>query len=340
MGKRCALVPVAFTLLGLIAAQGCLPGGALTDGTNTAPSAETGAPDSSSGGNGGPYLLAFQARDISGGIDPSDNTNCTVYLAQSDDGAAWTPVSGFSPYAGSVPDIVRRGNTLYFYTPDPDLVTRYDLATGMQTSSVPVVIRLADGTNDHYGDVSPFLEAATGKIVLFYKATKGYSGDPAYGTLPICSATEIEGSDGTAFVKDDGERLAPSQHADTSVFFDGSTYFLYVGAAIQPGQTPTVRAYTSETLRGAYLPIDTLTDGVLVEGASVPEGHYNAATGEYWTYVTVLNPAGPAIIQRAVHRDFGRKLTDADLVPVISNATFPGLASTDSPESPGFASIE
>ncbi len=285
------LVWFLISLILFMALPGCL--GSATPSAPAGGSAGDGAAVTS-----GKYLLTFHVRDISVGIDPSKNTNCTVYLAASDDGAAWAPVSGFTPFKGSAPDIVTRAGTVYFYAPDPDLVTRYNLSTGALTRGVPVVIHQADGTNDDYGDVSPILDPATNKIVLFYKTTKGFSGDPQLATLPICSATEVDGSDGTSFQKDDGERLGPAQHADSAIFSDGSAYFLYVGYnLLKPGETAKVVVYTSATLRGTYTPVSTLAGGILVEGGSVPSGYIDAAAG-------TIKPAAGGFFYRALTRRF------------------------------------
>ncbi|MDQ7825434.1 MAG: IPT/TIG domain-containing protein [Candidatus Eremiobacteraeota bacterium] len=285
----------------------------------------------------GKYLLTFHVRDISGGVNTSDNTKCMVQFAYSDDSITWTPVPNFTPFKGSAPDLLKRGNTVYFYTPDPDIVTRYNASTGTMTSGVPVVIKQSDGTNDDYGDISPYLDPSTNKIVIFYKSTKGYSGDPQYGTLPVCSATEVEGSDGTQFTKDDGNRIAPLKHADASIFFDGTQYILYVGYNPQSvGEKPKTYVYTCSTLRGTYNPISTLPGGLLTESGSVPCGYYDPVTAKYWTYITLLSPTSAAVIKRASHSDFSRQLTDSDFTTVVSNTLYPGLKTTDSTESPGF----
>jgi len=64
-----------------------------------------------------PYLMAFHACDTSAGIDCNMPMNHKVYLAQSEDGVNWSLVPGWQPFQGSVPDVIRRGDTLYIYTP-------------------------------------------------------------------------------------------------------------------------------------------------------------------------------------------------------------------------------
>lgn len=344
----------AHLFITLLVLGGCGGGGGGTGTTSTTTTTSTTATSTATtaGGGGsqnagntsasntvlGKYLLAFHVRDLSVSTSSSVNTNCKVYMAYSDDGASWSPLPNFTPYQGSAPDVIRRGNKLYIYTPDPDYVKRYDLTTGTIDGS-SVVIKQADGTNDDYGDITPYLEPSTNKIVLFYKSTKGITGDPQlYDNLPERSATEVDGSDGSIFLKDDGDRIAGGRISDVDIFYDGSKYIMYVGDNPRgPGETPKVSVYTSTTLRGTYTLLPTLASGVLTESGSVPQGYYDADTGKYWTYITVLNPNGAATIKRAVHSDFSRKLTDSDFTLIISNSLFPGLKSTDSPESPGFA---
>lgn len=286
----------------------------------------------------GKYLIAFHVRKRIGPRVPG-NQGCRVYLAYSNDGGAWAPLPGFEPFQGSAPDIIKRKNAVYIYTPDPDLVTRYDASSGKLQPGVGVTITQADGTRDHYGDVTPYLDPVTRRIILFYKSTLGIVGDPQFHTTcPECSATEVDGSEGAAFVKDDGSRIDGGRLSDMDIFYDGSQYILYVGNNPRgPGDRARVLVYASPTLRGTYAPVATLPGGVLTECGSVPQGYFDPITRKYWTYITELSPVKPAVIKRAVHADFSKPLTEADFVTVISNSTFPGLTPSDSVESPGFS---
>jgi len=269
-------------------------------------------------------------------------SNDYTYLAYSDDGDSWTPVSNSTAFQGSVPDMVKRGDTLYIYTPDPDKVTRYNITTGTMDSK-NIVITQSDGSTDDLGDVSPYLDPETNKIVLFYKSTKGYSGDPQFcTTCPERSATEVDGSDGVQFLTDSGDRLSTSvqqKFGDADIFYDGSKYILYIGEnASTQGEKSKTFVYTSTTLKGTYTAVSTLPSGVLTESGSVPQGYYDSATGKYWTYITVLSPTSPAVIKRAVHSDFSRQLTDADFTTVLSGSTFLGLGTSYTVEGPGLVS--
>lgn len=64
----------------------------------------------------GKYLMAFHACDTAAD-NCRDPRNHRVYLAQSDDGTQWSIVPGWTPHGGSVPDVIRRGETLYIYPP-------------------------------------------------------------------------------------------------------------------------------------------------------------------------------------------------------------------------------
>lgn len=275
--------------------------------------------------------------------DCKQNPNDYSYLAYSDDGASWQLVSGFSGFQGSVPDIVKRGNTLYIYTPDPDKVTRYNITTGV-VDSKNISIKQADGSADDLGDVSPYLDPATNKIVLFYKTTAGFSGDPQFcTTCSERSATEVDGSDGAQFLTDSGERLSTSvqpKFGDADIFYDGSKYILYIGENANtstPGAKNKTIVYTSTTLKGSYTAVSTLPSGVLTESGSVPQGYYDSATQKYWTYITVLSPSAPAIIKRAIHSDFSKQLTDADFTTVLTGTNFSIFGSAYTLEGPGFA---
>ncbi|HET7567697.1 MAG TPA: hypothetical protein VFJ91_06885 [Gaiellaceae bacterium] len=279
----------------------------------------------------GRYLLSFLACDPSGGRQCNDPRNHRVYLAQSDDGAAWSLVPGWQPYAGSVPDVFRRGDTVYVYT--PRFVARYRLSTG--TLEQPVAVQVTG--LDSAGFVDPsVIQDADGRLVLFF--LPGVQGRDPASCLPdenpcvkrFRSATEVAGSDGTRFTLDDGVRAEytipdgiPS--SDPDVFKAGSTYVLYVthGETIVP--------YTSPTLRGSYsqgAPLNDRTGGI-------PSGYFDAASGRFWTYAHV-RVGGRQVIRRAVHADLVHPLTESDWTTVLTGAGV-GLGSRVDVESPGFA---
>ncbi len=95
--------------------------------------------------------------------------------------------------------------------------------------------------------------------------------------------------------------------------------------------------YSSATLKGTYMAVSTLTNSVLTDSGSVPQGYYDNATQKYWTYITVLSPNSPATIKRAIHSDFSKALTDADFTTVLTGSGFSIFGSTYTLEGPGFS---
>ena len=198
----------------------------------------------------GKYLLAFHACVPSSTC--SSPTTHTTYLGYSDDGVSWSPVSGFTAYQGSVPDIIKRGDTLYFY--NPQKVRKYTISTQTLGDSTAVSITKSDGSKEDFVDPSPYLDTSTNKIVLFYLSSTGVSGDPAQcTTCPMRSATEVDGSDGTQFTVDDGDRILVANGTDPDIYYDGSQYILYVSKGT------SVYAATSTTLKGTYTLISALS---------------------------------------------------------------------------------
>jgi carboxymethylenebutenolidase len=272
----------------------------------------------------------------------SDPRNHMVYLARSDDGVVWLPLPGFEPYSGSVPDLIRRDNTLYVYT--PGLLRRYRIDSGTWETPVQVRMQTATGATELFVDPSPTLDEQ-GRIVLFYLVAQR-GGDPArclagqaQCTKSFRSATEVDGSDGATFTVDPGDRVAVTigsneSASDPDVFQGPSSFVLYLSRG------PSVQVFTSPTLRGEYRVAAGLPSGLLVSGlGGIPSGHYHSATRQFWTYVH--GAAAPGVpmtraVRRAVHSGLDRQLTGADFTTVISGQSFPGLGAGFHVESPGF----
>jgi len=280
----------------------------------------------------GTYILAFHTCDTATS-DCRDPRNHRVYLAQSDDGASWSLVPGWEPYQGSVPDVIRRGDSLYIYTPNQ--VRRYRFSTGTWEEPVQVTLTDPEATGG-YVDPSLFVDDQ-GRLVLFYLL--GIIGQDPAGCGPgqtMCvkhfhSATEVEGSDGTAFVAEPGDRVqvtinSPGSASDPDIFYDGARYVLYISRG------PSVQVYTSPTLHGNYTLLDDLPGGYLTHAGGVPSGHFDPSTSRYWTYVHT----NQGIIRRAVHKSLDTPLSDSDFVTVLSGNSV-GLGTSYRVESPGFA---
>ena len=302
------------------------------------------------------YLMAFLACDRAVYSDCDHPTHHVVYLVESDDSATWSLVPGWQPYAGSTPSPIRRGNKLYIFealennvrtaTSNGHNVVRYDYTTGTWQDAVDITVSGDPRSNNGILDPTPILDDQ-GRIVLFYKsATAGDVGLCNVGqtcTRYFHSATEVEGSDGTAFVADPQPRVAwtqtptsatgPQLAADVYVYSDGSQYVLYISGPA----TNSITVWTSPTLQGTYSMVSTLTNGLLANGTGgVPGGYFDPITRLYWTLAHKPQPNGIAVIRRAIHTGFTRQLVEADWAPVVTGSQL-GLTATTSVESPGFA---
>lgn len=286
----------------------------------------------------GAYLMAYHACDNSKS-DCHNPQNHRVYLAQSDDGVTWSLVPGWVPYSGSVPDVIRRRNTLYIYSAGQNSLVRYHLDTN--TMDAPAQATITGG--QMFVDPSLFVDEQ-GRLVLFFLYGQ-MGGDPA-GCMPgdtscvrnIGSATEVQGSDGTQFTLDDGQRisvtLGPSaayrSASDPDIFYDGKQYVLYLSHG------PSISVWASADLHGSYSLVTTLPNGMLTSGTGgVPSGYFDPTSGQYWTYVHV-DKNNRTIIRRAVHDNLGRGLLENDWVTVITGESI-GIGESFSVASPGFA---
>ena len=330
----------------------------------------TAATDESTSAITGKYLLVFNDRDCNlPGVVKRARDRCTqpkfsrVHLLQSDDGATWRSVPGFEPFPGGVPDAVRRGNTLYIYAnlmnPNPALggiglrVRKYHFDT--DTWDDPVCVELAGGRGPYpprsLGARFPEQEFPIeesviidddGRIVLFY--VLGYEEDELRGqcgfTEYVRSATEVEGSDGTKFTVDEGDRFtltaceeneAVSLIANVEVFRGPYGYIMYAGF-LSPGETGGgvgILALESMDLHGGYRPVQGLPDGILAKNvAAHPGGYYDAAAEEYWTFTVPARPEPKDVILRAVHNRIDRPLSGSQFRTVVELENVPGSERT------------
>jgi len=307
-----------------------------TQSGSPVPTAATEAPEETPLEINGKYLMAFHACDTNA-ADCHDWQNHRVYLAQSMDGIQWSIIPNWESYFGSVPDVIRRGETIYIYTPGQ--LVRYHLDSGLLESGLPVTVKGAEG----FVDPSVTIDDQ-GRLVLFFLYGR-IGGDPA-GCMPdetTCenrfgSATEVEGSDGEVFALDEGDRVkvtlsssGPIRTAsDPDIFFDGSQYILYIAYG------PSISAWTSPDLRGTFTPIAELPGGMLTnDTGGVAAGYYDPVSQQYWTFAHKTDQNLPAIIRRTVHDDLTQQLTDQEWSEI--NGISVGLTATTSIESPGFA---
>lgn len=287
-----------------------------------------------------PYYMSFHACD-SVVADCTSPQNHQVYLAQSDDGISWQLVDGWEPFAGSVPDIVRRDNTLYVYSASGGgSVTTYDLAT--QTISTTAHITVS-GLPDGFVDPAPHLDDY-GNIVLFFMYCRS-GGEPIRCFSPqgddtsdssnankefvIGSATEVAGSNGAEFTMASGDRAVTNNGTDPEVYFDGTQFVLYISHG------PSFSVWTANELHGDYVQVSGLPSGMMTQGSGgVPSGLYDAASANYWSYAHTIDASGNTVIRRAVHATLSEPLTESDWEVVISGESV-GLTKTTRVESPG-----
>jgi len=261
-----------------------------------------------------------------------------VYLAQSSDGLNWNLIPGWEPFSGSVPDVIRRGDTLYIYTPGQ--LVRYHLDSDTIESPTQVQI---PGLQGGYVDPSLFIDKE-GNLVMFFLYGQlgmdpaGCSSDEDSCVREIGSATEVAGSDGAEFELDDGQRasltLDPSSQfrsfSDPDIFFDGNQYVLYISHG------PSTSVWVSQELRGEYVQEPSLPQGMLTTSiGGVPAGHLDQASGKYWTYAHI-DQQGTTVIRLAVHDNLLQPLSDSDFTTVISADSL-GLGTGYMVASPGFA---
>jgi hypothetical protein len=285
------------------------------------------------------YLLAFHACNESE-EDCFDPSTHKVYLAESDNGTDWSLVPGWEPFSGSVPDVIRREDTLYIYTANNELV-RVDLNTGEEGAQTDVWV---EGLDEGFVDPSLILDE-DGRLVLFFLYGMT-GGDPAHcgSGETSCrkvfgSATEVEGSDGEEFILDDGDRAVVTINSDEGpvytasdpdIFFDGEQYVMYITYG------PEVSVWTSSDLRGEYTEIfDELSGGA----AGIPSGFFDSGSEKYWTYGHG-RPSGdidePNVILRAVHTTLDETVPADEWETVLSGESI-GLGEDVMVESPGFA---
>jgi len=289
------------------------------------------------------YLMAFHACEGSACSDPR---NHSVYLSESDDGGNWSVVPGWSTYQGSVPDVIRRDDTLYVYTASP-FVSRYDMQRRILDRTLMTVTGLPSGSTSDWVDPSLIVDDQN-RLVLFMLYAPFGGGDPAGCATGVSScekqflsATEEEGSNGTRFVVDPGERAkvtvgsaaAWGSASDPDIFFDGSQFVMYLSHG------SSVSVWTSPELRGTYTLSTSLPNGLLSDKkGGVPAGYYDTPTLHYWTYAHTQE-SRRSIIRRAGHPNLTQPIADASWATVLNGESV-GLSATTSVESPSFTTLE
>lgn len=292
------------------------------------------------------YLMAFHACDEST-VDCNNPSNHQAYVAQSDDGASWSILAGWEAYPGSVPDVIRRGNTLYIYA-GPNL-TRYDLSadtlephkTGPNPFDPAKQVRIQGLSHEVY-DYSATIDGQDRLVLFFHYLVPEAPAGEQPGYCPpdeapcaqhFISATEVAGSDGKVFTLDEGDRLVVTvgnggqeqSASDQDVFFNGEEWVMYIS------QGQSTSAWTSDELRGSYSKVGVISDNQ----GGVPAGHFDSKTGQYWTY-TFMKIGGMGVIRRAAHSRLSQPVPAGEWSEVIT-PQITGLSLSHNFESPGFA---
>ena len=276
------------------------------------------------------YLMVFHACSTEPCGSP---INHFTYLAESSDLTTWTMVSGWVAYQGSVPDVIRKGNNLYFF--NPGTVRKLDLSTGTLGVSQTVSIKTSAGADVRFVDPSPILNA-DGKVALFYLDSSSVPTgvDPA-GCSPsypcdknFGSALEVEGSNMTQFTADAGFRavlsIASGSASDPDIFTGATTneHVMY----ISKGNSIEVR--TSSTLTGSYAKVADVNDK-----GGVPAGYHFG--GQYWYFGALNNSSGGKDIKVYKAATIAG-LASAPVSYTLTRASLPTLpASTKVIDSPG-----
>lgn len=248
--------------------------------------------------------------------DCNNPQNHSVLLAQSDDGKSWSLLEGWTASKGSVPDLFRRGNTIYLY--DTQGLTKIDVKTGEITKT-----RASITSGESFVDPS-LAQLPDGRLILFYlPGMRG--GDPAQCAAGettcqkmIKSAVEVAGSDGTSFVEDPGVRVSATLSStgedrvfsDPDIFFNGTDWVLYVSRG------RGTEAYTSKDIQGSYANKVNLTNGK----GGVPSGIFDESSSKVWTY-THVNIGAEQVIRRTISdKGLSGASNDSDYQTIIATS--------------------
>jgi hypothetical protein len=225
-------------------------------------------------------------------------TGGTVSLYGSSDGVRFTASPGFTPGPGSSPAPIRRGPKLYLYGAPALTATGLEGAARRFTARADG--RLAEGPPAAYsvqlaspedagratpGGLAPSLGVDdAGSLVLLYalRYEPGTNACPVAGQacVKLRTATEVSGSDGTAFTGDPGNRIVLSLDPADSV---GPPSLLRADkgwAVLVQGPGGCLRALTATDPHGAYRNAGCISDG----GPASPSGLWDARLREYRLY--------------------------------------------------------
>jgi hypothetical protein len=235
-------------------------------------------------------------------------------LLQSADGIRFAPAPGFSPAPGASPSPVRRRSTLYVYD-SPTLsadglggtVRRFAIGAGGRLSEqAPASYQVQLSSPDDAARASPgsFVPSAAvddaGALVLLYALRY----EPATNACPVpgqaCvklrTATEVPGSDGTAFTGDPGNRIVlgfdPTAASGPPALLRAATGW----AALLQGPGGCLQALTAPDPHKTYRNAGCIA----ASGPAWPSGLWDARLGEYRLYGVAGGQVVRAVVGRLV----------------------------------------
>jgi len=268
----------------------------------------------------GAYVMGFHTCSS----DCENPVGHTVRLVQSQDGVVWTDVVGWKPLSGSVPDVIRRGNTLYVIGAG---LTRIDMTTGKATADY-FKVKKADGKSALARDVSFAGQLSDGRFVVAYvPSMQDVVGAAA---IPVQLAVEDVGSNGstytftgTAISIGSTSLPVPGQPTDPDIFFNGTQWVLYVSVGAN------VVSFTSSSISGPY---DTASATVVSSNAGgVPAGVQS--DGGVMAFVNSGPTRDSLVIKRAVSATGTTPLPSSAFTTVLTGAAYGATTA----ESPGIA---
>ena len=249
----------------------------------------------------GRQVLVYHACDVPPCADPRSHM---VYLATSNGSRRFAVPDDWEAYAGSVPDVVVRDQTVYVYT-------ARELRRGIDRGArwlAPEALEVRTASGEVFQGVDPSAIVVGGRLYLYLM--EGATGrDPARCAPGEKSCVkrffvgrEVQGSNGARFVLDSAPALevpiagTGDTASDPDVFdLPGGGFGLLISRGM------AIDAYTSTTPTGPWTPL-----GRLVEqgGGGVPSAV--ATRHGLWLYVTARDPAtGVESIRRARLDDLG-----------------------------------
>jgi hypothetical protein len=235
----------------------------------------------------------------------------TTTLLQSSDGIRFAAAPGFSPGPGTSPAPVRRGSTLYLYD-SPSLsagglggtLRRFTVAAGGRlTEQAPASyeVQLASPEDAQHAAPGSFVPSFAvddaGTLVLLYslrfEPETNACPVPGQGCVKLRTATEVAGSDGTAFAGDPGNRIVLSFDASDTV---GPPALLRADrgwAALLQGPAGCLYIVTAPDPHKAYR-----GGCISAGGPSSPSGLWDARLREYRLYGVVAGRVVRAVTAR------------------------------------------